>query len=201
MDEIEIGLRLLDADWLRGYVAKRTPARIAGMIDTDDLMQEIFTAAFVSRFTFVPSHPKSFEQWLTGIASRILVDAHRTAKALKRGGDLRVLLSREQWRSSATDLFQKLVSDERTPSGVFSDEEAACAVRIAVAGLSPDRRRVIEMHYLEAKSRMEIAAAMYKSDAAVRGFLYRGMRDLRGLLRAGYEHLSDVRRAEQRGDG
>lgn len=59
---------------------------------------------------------------------------------------------------------------------------------------------MIEMHYFEAKSRMEIAAAMYKSDAAVRGLLYRGMRDLRGLLRAAYEHLSDGRRAEQRHD-
>ncbi len=196
MDTTEVLLRLLDVGWLPAYVARWIPRRFAAMVDTDDLMQDIFVAAYESKGGFHGDDPDAFECWLRGVADRILLEAIRTARTAQRGGNLQILLSQDRRRSSTTDLFQRLASNERTPSGVFSDEQAAKAVRIAVAGLQPDRRRVIEMFHFEGKSRKEIAAAMHTSKAAVGSLVYRATKDLRGLFRAARRHLDEAPRRD-----
>ncbi len=55
-------------------------------------------------------------------------------------------------------------------------------VRDAIVKLKHDRRRVILMRFIDGLSYREIAAAMNKSEGAVRVIQYRALRELRGIL-------------------
>ena len=53
MDETELTLQLLDAAWLKTYVANKIPARYRSALHPDDVLQDIHVAAVESVSDFV----------------------------------------------------------------------------------------------------------------------------------------------------
>jgi RNA polymerase sigma factor (sigma-70 family) len=131
-----------------------------------------------------------------GITNHKLLDALKTAGRLKRGGSARIARAADRRRTSLTDLFARVASPGRTPSRDVAAAEAAHAVQIALSGLLADRRRVIQMRYLEERSRSEIAREMGKSEAAVNSLLFHGLRDLRARLGDVVRFFSDARSSD-----
>lgn len=147
---------------LRKFVSRKIPHRFRSTISADDLLQEVWVAAYRTVSSFTPDGPNALDRWLTAIASSKLIDAMRAARAIKRGGDRDTLRNRRDRLTSLGELFARLQSPLKTPSSEFRAAEAAHAVSLSLNCLSDDRRRAVELQYVEGLPRKEIAARMHK---------------------------------------
>jgi RNA polymerase sigma factor (sigma-70 family) len=177
---------------LRNYVASKTPPRLRHIISPDDILQEVWIAAYRTISTFEANGPNPLDRWLTTIANSKLVDALRAARRLKRGGNRRLVRNAEAPLTSFSDLFAELRSPQQTPSSEFHAVEAAHAVLISLNRLNDSRRQAIEMRFIEGLSHKEIACKMGKSGAAVNSLLFHGLRQLRAMLGDAAKYFSDA---------
>jgi RNA polymerase sigma-70 factor (ECF subfamily) len=169
------------ADGLREFLQNRIPSQLQGTVGVDDILQQVWIAAFKGYSAFEMQGADAFDRWLRRIAERKLINAIRDARAVKRGGRFcRVDAARDA--TSLLDLFAYVAGKDRTPSSEEGAREAVNAVQIAISSLPDDHRRAITMHHIEGRSHDEIAAALQKSLPAVNGILYRGMCRLREHL-------------------
>ena len=139
-------LLVAHAGELRKYLSQRNLRKLCYVVSVENLMKEVWIAAYKSRWSFRFAGPGEFSHWLTAIAQRRLIDHVRTAAAL-RGVDHAALRAGRDSDKSHSDLFNRLVDPGDTPSRVLSRREAADAVRATVAGLRDGYRRVIVLRY------------------------------------------------------
>ena len=188
---------MLRVGQLRRYVDRGIPSRLRAVVSADDILQEVWVAAYRTVSAFTPDDADAVERWLVTIAKSKVVDAVRSARRLKRGGDRRHLREAQQSFTSCTDLFARIQSPQKTPSGEFATSEIGHLVAISLNRLGAHHRRAIQMRYIEQRSHREIARAMGKTEAAVNSLLYNGLRELRSLLGDAAKYFSDVRSVEQ----
>jgi RNA polymerase sigma factor (sigma-70 family) len=186
-------LLLARAGGLRRLVEQKIPARFKSVIAADDVLQDVWISAFRSFGEFRPEEPGAFDHWLLAIVNRRLADTIRSASARKRGGACHVLHAGGSEPVSWTDLFARLSTNGRTPSGEASAQEATLAVQIALGGLSDARRQAVCLRLIEGRSREEVALAMQKSGAEVSRLIRQGLRDLRQSLRHAGRFFSDTK--------
>lgn len=184
---------LARAESLRRYVESKIPPNLQAAIAPEDVLQEVWIAAFSSFPGFNPTRPDALDRWLTAITNHKLIDSLKTAVRIKRGGGLKHVQVAQDYRTSLHGLFARVASSGRTPSRDVAVTEAAHAVQIALSRLPDTRRRVIQMRYLEGRSRAEIARSMDMSDAAVNSLLFNALRDLRRRLGEATRFFSDAR--------
>ncbi len=178
------------ADRLHRYVSKRIPARYQSIISADDILQDVWLAAFQEIKSFQPDGRHAMERWLTRIAQRKLINALRFARAKKRDGTLRVLDAHRQ--TSYLDLFATIATAQRTPSSEDAAREAIHAVKSGLSSLPETYRTAVKLYYLDHRTRAEIASSMGISSPAVNSLLYRGLRKLRGELGHAGNYFSSV---------
>ena len=166
------------------------------MISPEDILQDVWIAAFAHYSSFNPTKPGALDRWLMGIANHKLIDALKTAGRLKRGGGVQHVLAADSRRRSLCNLFARVASPRRTPSRDVGATEAAHAVQIALSQLSDDRRTAIQLRYLEGQTRVEIARRMQKSEAAVNSLLFNGLREMRRWMGDMAQFFSDARSSE-----
>ena len=133
--------------------------------EAEDLTAEVFLSAWqnVSRFEF-KGYP--FSSWLYRIARNAVIDHYRTSK--------------------------KNVSLEAVPEEVFADKPetdervdanlAIARVQAQLVKLEPAYQDVLIMKFVEDMSNSEIAAALQKSEGAVRVIQHRALKQLKRLL-------------------
>lgn len=184
---------------LRRYVTRKVPDRFRAFLSPDDILQETWIAAFRTISTFVPDGPDALDRWLTKIASTKLIDAVRTARTLRNGGDRRFVRNAQHHEASFCELFARIQSRQKTPSSEVGTTEATHAASISLHRLSKDRRRAIEMRFVGGLSHEEIAQEMGKSTPAVNGLLYHGLRELRAIMGKASKYFSDVGSFEEAG--
>jgi len=141
-------------DRVYAYVARRVATRS----DAQDLTAEVFQQALAGLGQFewrgVP-----FAAWLYRIAANAIMDHHR-----------RSLRDRHV-----------VPNEEPVTEGCENAERRASLYR-AVRELAPDQRCVIEMRFAEDRSIAEIAAALGRSEGAVKQLQFRGLETLRTRL-------------------
>ena len=179
------------AEHLRDFVRRRIPARLQRVISPEDILQEVWLAAFRCFFSFRSDRPNAFDRWLTKIAERKLLDALRGARRFKRDGLHRFAPVAHPRKTSWVDLFSRVASNHRTPSSEDAAKEAVDAVQIALCDLPDDHRRAITMYHLQGRTRAEVAMLLQRSDSAVSNLLYRGLRMLRHRLGPEGKFFSD----------
>ena len=189
---------------LRDYVARRIPRDIQRQISVEDILQDVWTTAFQSCGRVKLAGPDALDRWLMTLAKRRLVDGIRTVRRLKRGGGQRLVEESTKRSESFLAIFDHVASWRQTPSRESSAREAELAVRFAVASLPGKHRRVIEMHYIEGRTRADIAQAMQTTISAINSLLYRARENLRDRLGSASRFFSDAglprrsaRRAEE----
>jgi RNA polymerase sigma-70 factor, ECF subfamily len=132
---------------------RRVAARLAGVANRDDVVQDALLQAWRARGQFDPSRG-TLSTWLLAIT------AHQATKVQRR---LRVTFQRQPEQSPSLD------------EGID--------LRAAVAHLAPRERLAIDCFYFVALSIAETAAVMRCSEGTVKSTLSSAREHLRGLLR------------------
>jgi RNA polymerase sigma-70 factor (ECF subfamily) len=181
---------------LSRYIQAKIPRELAALIAVDDVLQEIWIAAFRGIATFRPAGPDALDRWLITIANRKLIDQLKGARRLKRGGAVQILQGWQHPRTSFLGLLERVCSAGRTPSSDASVREASRFLDRALRELPDNRRQALTLRYIEGRPPQEIAELMNKSESAVNSLLYHGLRDLRHRLGAAARYFSDAPSSE-----
>ena len=176
---------------LRRYLAMKTPTELQHMISAEDVLQEVWIAAFRSLPGFRPQGKDAVDRWLTCIAQRAMINAVKAAGRIKRGGRHRHVHRNPDRASSLADLFARVASPGRTPSSEAAVTEAVDAVQVALASLPPARRQAVRMRYIEGQPPETIARVMKRTPGAINGLLFHGLRQLQERLGDAGKFLSD----------
>ncbi len=183
LDPEDLKVSLMEqAEPLRIYLERKIPAQHRATIAAEDILQEVWIAAFRNLATFVSTEPNSLAKWLQRITERKLLDALRNARRVKRGGRDRVEEALGRRSSSYLDLFHRVRRDQRTPSSEAAAREAVTAVQIALVELPDNCRQAVTFHHIYGQSQSEVAGRMRKTVPAVNSLLYRGLRLLRDQM-------------------
>ena len=133
----------------------------------------------------------SVQRWIASIATQKLLQAFRRHRQLKRDAGPTLAGQAVDRTFSLVALVDRLAVERRTPSREAAANEAVQAVRLALAGLAPDRREAICMRHIDGRSLDQIAEAMNKTVTAVNNLLSHGLRQLRMHLGSASKFFSD----------
>lgn len=153
----------------------------------DDLVQEVWIAAFLAAPSTIWEGELAFERWLVQVTRLRLSMSIRSGHRRRRRQTQR--LRNDQPKAS---LSGELASPDRTPSREASAHEAATAIYAALTLLPPTCREVVWMRHFEGRSLAEIANATETSVGTVRTHLYRGIGRLRDELGWAGKYFSDA---------
>jgi len=120
--------------------------------------------------------------WLRRILQCNLADVARDAHREKRDVRRTVALDRFAGDDSGNAILATITACDTTPSEAAMRAEQRDLILGALDQLSTDQRRVIELRFFESRRIPEIAAQLGRSEAAVAGLLFRGLRRLRREL-------------------
>ena len=139
--------------------------RLRNRADSEETVQEVFIAVFRSLGSFRGEAP--FAAWVLGVTRRTL--ASRFKK--KRHATVSLELTEER---EVLDISIPMVRREPTPDELYEAEERITRLEERVRRrLSPEQRRLFELHHLEHRPIQEIARALHKSEDAIKSTLYR----------------------------
>ena len=165
------------------YVNLRRPAGLQSTVCTDDVVQQAYVRVIREIKHFRPRTPRSFFAWLKKIGDNCLLDAIRSQKRCKRGGDRQQVAARVgENHSPMADFLESLATDSHTPSSSVARHELVAAVRECLDVLPDDYRRAVELYFFQGKSLQETSTMMQRSPRAVQGLLDRAKKKMRDAL-------------------
>ena len=155
---------------IRRWAHGRLPASARGMLDTDDLAQDILVRAIQRVDTFQPRHEGAFQGYLRQmLKNRVLDEVRRVAR-----------------RPAGSPLEDEYSTPEPSPLQVAIGREALERYETALAKLSPLDQQLIFARVELDFSAAEIAAAFDKpSAAAAQMAVSRALMRLAGIMAHG----------------
>ncbi|MHA6204253.1 sigma-70 family RNA polymerase sigma factor [Dyella soli] len=144
----------------------RAAARRQGVVldQLDDVVQETLLAVHRVRHTYDPA--RSYDAWLSAIASRRAVDALRS-------------LGRRGRRELHDDDALEAHPDADDATTATQREQEARRLRKAIASLPPGQREAVEQLGLQERSLAEAAAHTGRQTGALKVNLHRALKALR----------------------
>jgi RNA polymerase sigma-70 factor (ECF subfamily) len=144
-----------------GFVRKRIDNRA----DVEETVQEVFINIFSALDSYRQEAP--FAAWVFGVSRRTV------ASRFKRKRHKLVSLEGDEEPVDASPHLQR----EPTPLEYYERDERAARLDAAARNeLTPEQRRLFELHHLRHRPIQEIAASLHKSEDAVKSHLYRARR-------------------------
>ncbi|MEK6676051.1 MAG: sigma-70 family RNA polymerase sigma factor [Planctomycetota bacterium] len=180
------------ADSMHQFLESRIPKRFRLFLTPDDLLQDVWAAAFKSYPDSMDRDDATFDRWLNTIAKNRLLNAIRDAGRIKRGGHRNRFEQQELHNSSFAALLTHLVGPDRTPSSEEAANDVVQAVRSAISSLPEDYRQALTLRHIEGRSQDEVATTMKRSQRAINSLLYRGLQRLNQNLGSGTRFFSDL---------
>jgi RNA polymerase sigma-70 factor (ECF subfamily) len=155
--------------------------QVRGKLDASDVVQEALLQAHKNAGQFRGHTEAERVAWLRRILATTLAGALR--KFATRARDL----ANERSLQAALDessarLEQWLALDQSSPSQRASRTEQLVLLADALLQLPEEQRQAVELHHLQGYSVAEVAEHLGKSKAAIAGLLFRGLKQLRGIL-------------------
>ena len=147
---------------LRRYVARNATGDVRARENCSDLVQSVCRELLQHRARY---RGDGFRAWLFATAKRKLVDRRRSHGAAKRA------VARE-WQLQA-DLDEQFAAASPSPERSAVARERLTRVEQAIAELPPDYREVLLLARVQGQSTEQIAAAMGRTEGAVRVLLCR----------------------------
>ncbi|MEM9587677.1 MAG: sigma-70 family RNA polymerase sigma factor [Planctomycetota bacterium] len=168
---------------LCGFLRSISSDRLLAVVEVDDLLQEVSTAA-LSGLETAPLDEYSPMDWLQQIARRRVIDAHRFHFEAKRRdvGRQQSIHSSGNADSSSGGLEALLAASMTSPSAAVSRDLRLMRMQEAIGDLPDEQQAVIRMRYAEGLPTKKIAERVGKTDVAVRVLLSRSMKQLEKRL-------------------
>jgi RNA polymerase sigma-70 factor (ECF subfamily) len=136
----------------------------------DDVVQETLITIHRVRHTYDPA--RSYDAWLSAIASRRAVDALRS-------------LGRRDRRELHDDHLLDTHADTDDATAAAEREQEAQRLRDAIATLPPGQRQAVEQLGLKERSLAEAAAHTGRQEGALKVNLHRAIKALRDRFHGG----------------
>lgn len=172
-------LLLREYDALLAFIRYRMPASMTSRVSVEDLLQDTLLHAAKSIRGFAPTSDVSgFRAWLHTIAQNVIRDAIKSNQAARRDARRDVPAQRSAPDESCLGLLDLLPVSARTPSQSVARQQAAAAVRMALASIPNDYREAIQLRYIEGLSVGQIAVQMNRTDRAIHMLCNRGLKAL-----------------------
>lgn len=159
---------------------RRLTGTLQSKVAPEDLLQEVYAEALQKLGHFKNRDPNAFFNYLAAILESRLVDAHRRFHASVR--DVRREVPPIEPATSLDPLAARVCKDSVTPSRIMARKEANAILLAAIAGLSPEHRKVLELRYIRNMTLADTAREMDRSVAAVQMLSLRALRQLRATL-------------------
>jgi RNA polymerase sigma factor (sigma-70 family) len=175
-------LLLSHYDDLKRHIIPRITDDLQGVLLPDDVLQETFYRAAQAIRGFEHRSPGSFGAWLKTIAGNLIKDAQKRRRRERRSPTQMFNGAGNYDDSSFVAIIDCIGGDTTSPSCRVHRRDSIGLLRVAMAGLPPDQREVIERYYLRDESLEQIATAMDRSKDAIRGVCYRARQNLRALM-------------------
>jgi RNA polymerase sigma-70 factor (ECF subfamily) len=155
--------------------------RMQAKLDASDLVQQTLLKAHENMGQFRGGTSAELLAWLRRILSNELAGALRRFRT--EGRDV----SRERapqldLDASSARMEAWLAADQTSPSQCASREEELLRLADALAQLPSDQRSCVELHHLQGFKVADVAELLDRSEEAVVGLLYRGVKRLRQIL-------------------
>lgn len=139
---------------LRRFVHRRIGPDLRSRVDTDDICQSAFFAAFESLPNFRFRGERPFLSWLSSIAEQKIRNAGRRHRALRR--DAR--------RDRALEHAREMPTAGTSPTQGATRSETVRGIRAALEELPPREREVVRLHSFDGRSFREIAEELDLAD-------------------------------------
>jgi RNA polymerase sigma-70 factor, ECF subfamily len=138
--------------------------RVSNKADAEDLTQQVFIKAWqaIGRYKQTAS---PFYAWLVKISHNLVIDFYRSRKS-ETYIDFDIVATKPEANLA------------HVVEGQFNRQE----IRQAINKLHGDQQQVILMRFIEDFSYSEIAAALGKSEGAIRVILHRGLAKLKTIM-------------------
>lgn len=179
-------------DPLRSAIAHQMADMLAkAQLEPEDVIQEVYAAAW----THLPDTRfegfDAFLGWLRQIAENKLIDMHRAMLADKR--DVRRQTPAWGVRSGAdVNLLDQVSSPLSTPSRGAARSEALAVMMVRMQQLPQDYRQVLHWRLIDGLPVAEVAHRLNRSEAAVHMLFSRALKQLRDLMGAASNYLSQA---------
>lgn len=160
--------------YLRVLAMRAMDGRLAGRIDASDVVQQTFLSAVRKFPEFTGDSAELLIAWLVQIHERNLIDMARRHVAAERRS-----VGREASERNSDPIDP---SELTSPSQRLMRGENAVRLAKALARLPEDQAEAVRMRHLDGWTLERIADRMGKTDTAIASLLYRGMKNLRGIL-------------------
>lgn len=147
---------------------------VRSRIEVDDIVQEICLRAFRDLDRFAYRSPGSFFRWLSSIADHVIADQARYLGRQRRAAEA------VPFRSDSNPLGPE-PADTKTPSRLFSQQEAVDRLIARFDELPPDYRQVLVMAKIEGLTTAEMAERLGKSREAIALLVYRAVKRFRAV--------------------
>ncbi len=173
-------------EYLRVLARLHLSARLRVKLDASDIVQQTILHAHARRTQFRGRTEAEWLGWLRTILANTLAGVVREFETAARDLNREKSLESELQQSSAR-LERLLAADQPSPSEGAGRGEELLRLAQAIESLPNDQRQVIEMHHLKGLTVAEVAVEIGRTRPAVVGLLFRGLKQLRRLLREGSE--------------
>jgi RNA polymerase sigma-70 factor, ECF subfamily len=150
-------------------------AELRGMVEVDDILQEVFLAAAQDMGNFKYESPGSLMAWLSRIANHVLVDRARYEKRGKRRAEEML-----RFRSESNPAGPEPV-DRETPSQIFAKAENVEILLKKLDALPTEYREMILLAKFEGMTTKEISERVKRSRESVALTLHRALKRFREL--------------------
>jgi RNA polymerase sigma-70 factor (ECF subfamily) len=159
----------------------RLGRRLQAKLDASDVVQQTLLRAHEKRDQYRGQSPAELMAWLRQILANQLAQAARCFGT--EGRDLaREHAVQADLDASSARLESWLAADQSSPSQCAMRQEQLLLLGRALAELPPEQRRAVELHHFQEMPVAAVAQEMGRSEEAVVGLLYRGLKKLRQLL-------------------
>jgi len=177
---------------LRSAIARHLGDLLAkAQVEPEDVIQEVYTAAWANLPQARFEKFEAFVGWLRQIAENKLIDMQRAALADKR--DVRRQAAAWGVQSGTyVNLLDRISSPMRTPSRGAAHSEALAVLMVRMLQLPEDYRQVIHWRLVDGISVAEVAQRLDRSEAAVHMLFHRALKQLRELMGAPSNYLTQT---------
>lgn len=148
--------------------------KVSHRANAEDLTQQVFLSAWQNIGNY-RSQGFPFSSWLYRIAGNAVIDHYRT--------------SRHHLNIEA--LPEEIFAEEK-PNRKIEQETEIREIKKAISRLEPDQQSVMVMKFTEEMTNKEIAAALEKTEGAIRVIQHRAVKKLKEILSEENQNQSTI---------